>query len=59
MKYEVVTNSGMGNFSFEANSEQELKEKLARAEKVIKSNRFWYKFVNQVFDENGNYICQW
>ena len=59
MKYEVVTNSGMGNFSFTANSEEELDAKLERAEKVIKANRLWYKYTNQVFDENGNCICQW
>lgn len=59
MRYEVITDSGMGNFSFEANNEQELAEKLLRVEKVIKSNRDWYKFVNQVIDEKGNYICQW
>ena len=59
MKYEVVTNSGMGNFSFTANNEEELDAMLKRAEKVIRLDRRWYKYTHKVFDENGHCICQW
>lgn len=59
MKFIVKTNSGMGNFEFFANNQEELDKALKRVEKVIKSNRYWYKYINQVFDENGWLVCQW